>query len=108
MYPLRKHIRYGNLTIGKSLPIDTFNNTEAHPKKPLANVREKVTAAFWLGLWPSEKISQIFSIFFNYCIANSNIIRIFAVQTKVTNPYTNDMENYSLFVAIHIEKGGRK
>lgn len=107
MYLSRKHIRHGNLTIGKSLPIDISNDTEAHLKKPLANVREKVTAAFWLGLWPSEKISQIFAIFFNYCIANSNIIRIFAVQTKVTNPYTNDMENYSLFVAIH-EKGGVK
>lgn len=105
MYLSRKHIRHGNLTIGKSLPIDTFNNTKAHLKKPLTYVREKVTAALVLKVWPSKKIS-FFAIFSCFCIANSNIIRIFAVQTKVTNLNTNDMGNYSLFVAIHIEKGG--
>ena len=39
-----------------------------------------------------EKKSTIYIFFSCFCIVVSNIIRIFAVQTKVTNPNTNDME----------------
>ena len=48
-------------------------------KKPLANIRGNDFPVFD----PLEKKYQKSAIFFIFCIVNSNIIRIFAVQTKL-------------------------
>ena len=67
-----------HVTIGKLQPIDTNGITPDYRRKPLIYVREKVTPA---SNNPYAIHKNIF--FFVFCIANSNIIRIFAVQTKL-------------------------
>ena len=68
-----------HVTIGKLRPIDTNKLTLDYRRKPLIYVREKVTPASNNPLCDPQKNI----IFFIFCIANSNIIRIFAVQTKL-------------------------